>query len=281
MTTSQFSFAGTFAKEMSVATRAARAAGEVVMRYHGGALEVELKDGDEPVTAADRESSALICEALASEFPGDIVISEENPDDLRRIEATRVWYVDPIDGTRDFVRGEDGFCVMIGLVLEGKPALGVVHQPLHDVTYLASPGAGAWRQSGLGSPLEPLSVSDETVPSGLRLLVSKSHRDSSIDAIKRAVGIGHEHRVGSIGLKLGLLATGSHDLYVTFTNKCSTWDTAAPAAILAEAGGLITDVRGKPLRYDCESVKHESGLLASNGAVHESVVTALEPIFSI
>ena len=127
------------AREVEVAQRLAKEAGALVMQYHGGKLTVENKAGNEPVTIADRQASDLIVGGLVDAFPDDVIISEENADDLRRLTANRVWYIDPIDGTKDFIRGEDGFCLMIGLCIGGRPRVGVIVQPLHKRVFSAVP----------------------------------------------------------------------------------------------------------------------------------------------
>ena len=129
--------------ELRVAVRLAQEAGEHIMRYHGTKLDVDRKEGDEPVTRADRESSDLILKGLRAEFPDDIHISEEEPDNDARLSAHRVWFVDPLDGTKDYVRGEDGFSVMIGLNIDDRPKMGVVFQPIGNRLYAAEPTQGA------------------------------------------------------------------------------------------------------------------------------------------
>src|SRR5215831_13421511 len=124
-----------FARELEVATRVAREASELVRGFHGKKLRVDIKGGDEPVTEADHAASQLIVGRLGEAFPGDAVLSEELPDTGERLGKPRVWMVDPIDGTRDFVRGESGFVVMIGLVVDGRPAVGAVGHPLSGRVY--------------------------------------------------------------------------------------------------------------------------------------------------
>ena len=270
------------ARELEVAERLAREAGDVAMKYHGGKLKVDLKvdrkAGDEPVTIADRQASDAIVSGLRAAFPDDVIISEENADDLRRLEARRVWYIDPIDGTKDFIRGEDGFCVMIGLTIGHRPALGVLYAPVGDRLFRAASGEGSWLVRP-GEAAERIQCSDVDDPASARLVASKSHRDRTIDRVKEALGIKDERNIGSVGLKLGVIAIGERDLYVNPSSKCSSWDTCAPEAVLAEAGGRITDIHGDPLRYDTDGFAHQRGLLASNGKIHDAAIARLAPLF--
>ena len=267
------------AAEVEVAEKLAREAGQLVMKFHGSDLKVERKEGDEPVTVADRQASTLIVGGLRAAFPDDIIISEENADDLRRLGARRVWYIDPIDGTKDFIRGEDGFCVMIGLCLDHRPAVGVIHQPLHDRLFAAAPGAGTWLAAPDRPPVQAR-VSEIAELSDVRLVASKSHRGSSIDQVKSALGISNELNIGSVGLKLGTIALGERDLYVNPSSKTSSWDTCGPEALLVEAGGRVSDIEGLPLRYDDEKVGHRRGLLATNGRIHQAAIDRLSPLFA-
>jgi 3'(2'), 5'-bisphosphate nucleotidase len=266
------------AREVRVAQRLASEAGVLVMKYHGGKLTVESKAGNEPVTIADREASDLIVGGLREAFPDDVIISEENADDLRRLTARRVWYIDPIDGTKDFIRGEDGFCLMIGLCIGGRPQVGVVVQPLHHRIFSAAPGGGAWIEAPDQAPRR-VHVSNVGELPNARLVASKSHRDRTIDQVKSALGVSNELNIGSIGLKLGVIALGERDLYVNPSPKCSAWDTCGPEALLHEAGGRLSDIRGRPLRYDVEQIAHKSGLVASNGRVHDAAIAKLAPLF--
>jgi 3'(2'), 5'-bisphosphate nucleotidase len=265
-------------RELEVAEALARQAGALIRGYFGTGVTVENKAGDEPVTRADREASELIVRGLAAAFPHDIIISEEAPDDARRLEpGRRVWFVDPLDGTRDFIRGRHGFAVMIGLCEAGRPRVGVVYQPHGDRLYRAAAGQGASLVDERGErTLRCSSVSD---PGELRLVASRSHRTPEIDRVKAALGIDDELNIGSIGLKLGLIALGERDLYVNPSSRSSAWDTCAPEALLEAAGGRLTDLHGQALRYDAPELKNLRGLVASNGAAHDAVIAKLAPLF--
>lgn len=269
---------GSFLHELTIAAAAARAAGEIALAYHGTEIQVELKPGDEPVTIADRECSALIVETLKGQFSNDIVISEEMQDDPRRLSTRRVWYVDPIDGTKGFVRGEQGYCVMIGLTIDDKPVAGVVYQPNQDSLVFASQGSGTWAQvDGKTQRLGSSSISDLAAA---RLLASKVDRTSEVDRIKQALGVCAEENMGSIGLKLAAIAIGDYDLYVNPATHCSSWDTCAPQIILEQAGGTMTDIYGSPLRYcSPDTLRHTSGIVASNGPLHKAAIEKLSDLF--
>ena len=269
---------GRLGAEVTRAIELAHAAGKVVMAVRGGELGVEMKAGDEPVTIADRRSSELIVAGLTAAFPGDVVISEENPDDPARLTARRVWYVDPIDGTKDFIRGHDGFSVMIGMTEGHVPTLGVVYQPSVDRIFWATVEDGAWFQAPGDEPRR-LAVSEIRTASEIRLVASKSHRSDAIDRVKSALGIDNELNIGSVGLKLCLIALAERDLYVNPWPKCKAWDTCAPEAILRAAGGVLTDLHGAPLRYDESYLGRLHGLVASNGRVHADVVARLASLF--
>ena len=265
-------------RELDTAVALARRAGERAAALQGAGLAVDTKDDDSPVTAADREANAMIVAGLAAAFPGDPILSEELPDDGSRMGQARVWMVDPIDGTKDFIRRLDGWSVMIGLLDGATPALGVVYQPVTDKLYFATRDGGAWLVRG-GGAAERIHVSDVRVSSEIRMVASKSHRTETIDRVRAELGISDELNVGSVGLKLGLIAEGLRDLYVNPAGHSKLWDACGPEAILREAGGRLTDVRGMPLDYRGSELGNVRGLIASNGILHDEVVTRLAALF--
>lgn len=263
-----------FARELEIARAAALEAAALVRTFSGPALAVEHKAGDEPVTEADRAASELLVSRLCAAFPGDAVLSEELPDDGARLGRERVWMIDPIDGTRDFIRGEPGCAVMIGLCVEGRPRVGVVAQPATGVTWAGAVGEGAFREQpdGTRAPLRPSTIA---APPGIRLVASKSHRTRDIDGFRQALGITDELNVGSVGLKVGLVAEGSRDLYVYPGGRTKKWDTCGPEAILVAAGGRLTDAHGDLIRYDEPDLHNPRGVVASNGPLHDRVIAVL------
>ena len=262
--------------ELEIAAKIAREAAVLVRSYHGKRLVVESKSGGEPVTEADKAANTLILARLSAAFPKDVILSEEVPDSGARIGRSRTWMVDPIDGTSDFILGDTGFVVMIGLVIDGRPTVGAVAHPLSEKVYGGIVGGGAWveESNGTRTPLQTSTI--ERAP-GIRLVASKTHRTPRIDKIKKALQIEDEMNVGSVGLKIGLVSEAVRDLYVYTGGRTKIWDTCAPEAILRGAGGNMTDVDGNPLIYDREDLYNRRGIVASNGPLHPFVIETLAP----
>jgi 3'(2'), 5'-bisphosphate nucleotidase len=231
-------------RELELAIALSRQAGALIQRLHSTGLAVERKLGNEPVTQADRDANALLVAGIAAAFPDDGLLSEEAPDDGSRQVKRRVWMIDPLDGTKDFIRGEAGFATMVGLIDGARPVLGVVYQPIGERLYFATRGGGAFVEEPGAAPAR-LHVSDVRDLTRIRMVASKSHRDEVIDRVRAELGIRDELNVGSVGLKLGLIARGERDLYVNPSGHSKLWDACAPEAILVEAGGRLTDARGR------------------------------------
>jgi 3'(2'), 5'-bisphosphate nucleotidase len=253
---------GAFAHELAVAEEVALEAARVVRRFHGTTFTIDSKAGNEPVTEADHAANEIIVKRLRAAFPRDAILSEEIPDDGARIGHARVWMVDPIDGTSDFIRGD------------GRPRVGAVAHPLSDRIYSGVVGEGASRREADGTRT-PLSTSTLAGPPGIRLVASKSHRTGSVDAVKKALGIVDELNVGSVGLKIGLVSEAARDLYVYTGGRTKIWDSAGPEAILHAAGGRMTDLDGDPLVYDQPDLYNRRGVVASNGPLHDFVIKTL------
>lgn len=258
--------------ELEVAREVIHRAGAQVAAIYADKTAVEWKTADEPITMADRVSNQIIIETLRAAFPRDGLLSEETADDGSRLSHRRVWIVDPLDGTQDFVNRTGEFVVMIGLAIDGEPALGLVYQPVADLLFIGQPGVGAWLERAGSQSLTPLQVSATATPSQMRLVVSRSHRSPLTDAVRTALGICQERPCGSVGLKVSLLAMGQVDLYIHPSAGCKEWDVCAPHAILLAAGGQMTDCWGRPFRYNLPDVRKRWGLIASNGRIHPTIV---------
>lgn len=261
-------------REMEVARTVAREAATLVAGFKGQALDVQHKTGGEPVSKADLASSALIVSRLRAAFPDDAVLSEELPDDGARLHKSRVWMIDPIDGTRDFLAGAPGYVVMIGFCLDGRPAVGAIAQPDTGAVWLAAVGLGAWKESP-GGTRQPLAVSTIDKPHAIRLVASKSHRSEYYERLRTSLGITDELALGSVGLKVALVAEGARDLYVYPGSQTKIWDSCAPEAVLSVAGGKVTDSEGAQLTYTESRLQNPRGMVASNGRVHEVALDAI------
>lgn len=263
---------GEYERELRIALELARASGALALSYFGKPLKVERKgEWDEPVTQADRAINDLIVRALREAFPSDGILAEESFDDARRLDCERVWMIDPLDGTKGFIEGSGDFAVQIGLAVEGRALLGVLYAPASDVLYWAAPGEGAWVERP-GLEPERARVSEEKNVKSMRIAESRAHRGPKMDALVRALGIEKEVKRHSVGVKVGLLVERQCDLYIHLSPKTKHWDTCAPEAVLREAGGVMTDLWGGPLLYNTPETFNYNGLVASNGAAHESVV---------
>ncbi len=276
--------AGEFGRELRVCVELARRAGEAALAFYGKPLRVEHKEEfDEPVTQADRAVNELIVRALREQFPEDGVLAEESVDTGRRIGRERAWMIDPIDGTKGFIAGTGDFCVQIGLAVEGVAALGILYAPATDVLYWAARGHGAWvarptSEADAALKAERLGVTSETDLGRMRLAESRSHRGPRMESVVGALGVRAEVKSHSVGIKVGLLVERQADLYIHLSPKTKQWDTCAPEAVLAGAGGRMTDVFGGPMRYNTPDVLNRNGLVASNGAAHDEVIARLRPL---
>jgi 3'(2'), 5'-bisphosphate nucleotidase len=266
-------------EELHAAKRLAVGAGSILMKYYQQSVEIDWKAPGDPVTAADREANDFIVSNLRREFPAYGVLSEEAADDETRLGQSHVWMVDPMDGTREFVEHRDEFSVMIGLVIDGIPAVGAVYQPTTRKLYYAAAGLGAFME--VDGATTPLHVSKESVADRLIMAASRSHRSARVDAICSALRIPETIYSGSVGLKVGLICEGRAHLYVHTGNKTHLWDTCAPEAILREAGGQFSDVTNQPLRYRDKDDRNLHGIIASNGVIHDRVVQVTQSVIEL
>ena len=266
--------------DLRIACELARAAGAAILEHYEGPINVEQKnyeDDVEPVTQADRIANELIVNGLKREFPNDGILAEESVDTKRRLEKSRVWMVDPLDGTNGFIDGNGDFAVQIGLTEEGQCMVGVVYQPLTGVLYRAVRDEGTWIERPQFEP-ERAHVSDQTKLGDMRLAASRSHRSPRMNKVITRFGFREEVQRGSVGIKVGLLIEQQCDLYIHLSPRTKQWDTCAPEIILTEAGGRMSDLFGSPLNYNVPDVQNRNGLVASNGASHDQIIETLAPL---
>jgi 3'(2'), 5'-bisphosphate nucleotidase len=227
----------------------ARRAAETIMEIYAGAFAVRTKSDRTPLTEADERSEAVIAAGLAGLTPGVAVVGEEMQGrgevDWPQPAPDRFWLVDPLDGTREFVERSGQFAINIGLVVAGRPALGVVMAPVPGIVWSGGPLLGAFRQVGTG---EEHPVRARAKPAkGLVLVTSKSNSSGAEGAYASAHRIAEHRKVGSAA-KMGLIAEGSADLYPRL-GPTSEWDTCGGEAIVTAAGGHVEKLDGTPLVY--------------------------------
>jgi myo-inositol-1(or 4)-monophosphatase len=242
-----------FAKEIEVAETAVRKAGGTIMGFFESDYRIEEKGKGNPVTTADLEANAQIREIILGHFPRDGWLSEEDKDNRKRLDRSRVWIVDPIDGTKEFIAGVPQFAVSIGFVVEGEPQLGVVYNPAEERLYRAVKG---WGASLNGRPIQ---VSSRAELQGASLLVSRSEprrKFQSFEAICRL------EPIGSIACRLAKVAGGDGDGTLTF-RSLHEWDVCAGVLIVQEAGGVVVDGKGRPLIFNRQDTRYH-GIVASN-----------------
>src|SRR5499427_8118658 len=244
---------------------AIEAARSVFARFTPGQIETEYKIGHDPVTEADRALDAVLRENLLRE--GEGWLSEESADDMSRLSKKRVWVVDPLDGTHEFVQGIPEFCVSIGFVENGEPAAGGICNPATEEIFLGAIDAGVLYN---GKPAKP---SQRTTLKGSLILASRSE-------VKRGEWqqfLRDEYQIrpmGSVAYKLGLVSAGLADVTFTLTPK-NEWDVAAGAALVQSAGGFVATLDNTPLQCNRRNPLL-SGLLASGPFLREELLAAVQ-----
>lgn len=239
----------------------AQAAGREISRIYATAFTVETKADNSPLTAADRAAHDTIAEALAQLTPDIPLWSEESatiPWETRR-NWSEFWLVDPLDGTREFIKRNGEFTVNIALVRDHRVLLGVVHAPVPGRDYCGYAGGPALR-TDQGQPPHEIRVRQPASPP-VRVAGSRSHRGASLESFLEQLGA-HEFVPMGSSLKFCLVAEGTADLYPRL-GPTSEWDTAAAQAVVEAAGGSVIDLNGQPLRYNTRAEVLNPHFLAS------------------
>jgi myo-inositol-1(or 4)-monophosphatase len=251
-----------FARELEAARGAALAAGEILRRHYSDrAFKVDQKGKDNPVTTADFEADHRLKEILHGGFPEYGWLSEETADDGARLRHERVWIVDPLDGTKEFIKGIPEFVVAIALAERGVPVVGVTYNPVRNELFSCARGTGVLLDGA------PARVTPRSTLANARVLASRS--ETSRGEWKAYENLIKVDAIGSVAYKLALVAAGQADATFTLTPK-SEWDIASGTALVIEAGGRVTDLDGQEIRFNQASVKLK-GFVASNGLLHDAI----------
>ena len=248
-------------------------AGKTVLNYYNKDYKIKNKALDSPVTIADLESEKIILSGL-KEF-GYGILSEESDDDKERLKMKRAWIVDPLDGTKDFINKTGEFTIMIGLVENKKPILGLVYKPVDDILYYAIKGEGAHRVKNKKS--KKLKVSKRKSFNEIKMITSRFHLSPDIKKIANDLGIKHSVSCGSAGLKIGYIAEQKADLNINTSSHTYEWDLCAADIVLSEAGGKLTDIKGNKFIYNKDNPRNEHGYVASNRIIHQKIIERIKP----
>ncbi|SPF79798.1 inositol monophosphatase family protein [Pseudoprimorskyibacter insulae] len=254
------------ASDLDLLIGVAREAGDVARSFVGGPLDIRHKDDDAgPVTAADYAVNRLLEDRLRSARPDYGWLSEESPDSTDRLGSEYVFIVDPIDGTRSFIDGQDTWAHSLAIVRDGKPVAAAVFLPLLDRLYTAELGGGAALNG------DAIRASGTTDLNAARVLAARPtldehHWSGAVPPLQRS------HRP-SLAYRMSLVAQGRFDMMLTFRPSWE-WDIAAGALILQEAGAIATDKAGRPLRFNNRHPQ-TNGVVAGNAALHRAVLDRL------
>ncbi|WP_375261699.1 3'(2'),5'-bisphosphate nucleotidase CysQ [Palleronia sp.] len=251
------------ATDLPLLIDAARTAGDIAVRHWQGAPQTWMKDDASPVSAADIEVDTALRDALLQARPDYGWLSEESPEDPTRLEREECFILDPIDGTRAFLRGEETWAISLAVVSGGEPTAAVVHLPARGLTYTAT-REGAWLNG------DPVRVSARPDPDGARVLANKA--SFATEHWRRLPQFQRSFRP-SVAYRLACLAQGRTDLMLSL-RPAWEWDIAAGALIAASAGARVTDRQGRALSFNSPQ-RASDGIVAANPTLHAKVRDAL------
>ena len=253
--------------ELDIAIKAAQEASSVILDIYQKDYNTFTKTDDSPVTDADLKSNKKINEILSDTKHS--ILSEEDVDDQSRLSKDMIWIVDPLDGTSDFIDKTGEFTVMIALIQNKKPILGVIAWPTEKILFVAQKDCGTFRYSN--DKWDKISVTKIENLSECRTIGSRHHLSDKEKKFIKKLGIKDFTSIGS-SLKVGKISSGEAEAYITTTNKMKEWDTAASYCIITEAGGKMTDMSGNQITYNNKNVYHQNGILVTNGLIHDKIV---------
>jgi 3'(2'), 5'-bisphosphate nucleotidase len=274
---------------LEIARHAARSGAEKIRDIYqqylsGGSIGIREKGTDDPVTIADMSANRIITQRLKQHLPKHAILSEEEPDTWASTGCEWVWMVDPLDGTKDFIKANGEFVTMVGLTHLGEPTIGVVIEPATGLELYACKGLGAYRSSiSRAQGSSKVMVSDTTDLNNLRIAISRSHRDSRVDEFIRLLDVQVEISSGSVGRKMALVINGEADIYVHPARGTKLWDTCAPEVIAQEAGLVFRSGTGEPIHYrrPTGDVENRHGLFVTPPAILDKVIWASRKVWGL
>lgn len=249
-------------------------AGDILLKYFKQEFAIDFKsDKYDPVTTADKQSDEFLRSAISQKFPADQILSEENSKQPESYTG-RVWMIDPLDGTKDFIVGRDCFSIVIGLLDKGKPVLGVVYLPVRKQLYFARIGKGAYlKEDGKVMKLKVSKIAK--IKDGRLLTHWPSGEKRPLVEFTDKIPFKEKIPEGSVGTKMAMIASGQAEVYIQTSPRACKWDTLGSQVILTEAGGVITDSEGNNLDYTKAKSNWYKYFIASNNEKMHSQVTEL------
>jgi len=257
----------------------AEEAGRIVLEMYATEFKVFEKGPGDLVTSADKKANALLCEGLEEAFPGVPIVAEESDPSTYEgfADAPSAFFVDPIDGTNEFVARNGEFVVMLGFAEAGIAKAGVIHSPTRGLTWSGAMGIGAFESDRKGNR-RPLAVSPVQHLPETRIVVSRSRKNQMLSETLARLQVRHVRPLGSAGLKAATVALGDAEAYVHLGNSGSLWDLCAPDALVTAAGGRFTDSAGNPISYQHNDLVHRAGIIASNAQIHDQLREAFNVV---
>ncbi len=251
-------------------------AARLVADVYAKPFTVEYKGPRDPVTIADRQANELICERLERAFPGTPIVAEESPPESFAAyrDATMVFFVDPVDGTNEFIEHHPEFVVMIGQLEGGVATRGVIHAPVLGTCWAGTVGRGALRIEPNGERA-PIHVTEVADLGSATVVSSRSHRSEKLERALGALGVRAITSMGSAGLKGAEVARGGVEAHVAPHYAGKRWDVYAADALVVAAGGVVTDAWGERFDYRAQGLSNDRGVVASNGLVHDAILARL------
>ena len=262
--------------ETKIALSAALKTKDTILNIYRGNFTKDIKEDKTYLTEADLKSNEIIIEELSkTNYP---ILSEESKDDKERLNYSKIWIIDPLDGTAEFVDKTGEFVVMIALIENHIPVAGIVFQPTTNILYLAEKGKGAFKLEN--NCWSKIGVSNIRQLELAKVVLSRHHLSQEELIFLNKLRLSKFVQMGSCGLKIAEISNGKAELYFTFYPKIKQWDTAAGYCLITEAGGKITDTEGQELIYNTANINHEKGVLVTNKKIHQQVIKEHIPLLN-
>lgn len=243
-----------------------RQAGKISLKYYKH-LDRDYSQDALPTTVADKAVSDFLYPQLKNilDIP---ILDEERVDDFSRLDFDKIWIVDPIDGTKDFIEETGDFSIMVALVKNKKPVFSIIYKPTDDVVYIAEKNKGAYKLVNNQERIE-LKVAMAVTLDKCVIVNSRFHISEGVQKFIKTANITTTLSMGSMGLKMATIAEGRANLYISDTPKTGEWDSVAGVLLLQEAGGVVTDLAGNELLFNKEIPRNVNGIIACSNNFEE------------